>query len=166
MAEVELRERGIDGVLEMLDKLPAEVVSKKGGPVKTALRAAARVIQREEVLNLAASIGSLSTDDAVTTGLLEKSVIVSRGKAPSSGKGERYLVRIKRRTYTRASGEKVTTLKTAQIKEYGSEKQVAEPFIRPAFNAKAQQAISVAQTELVRAVERIAAKLARSKGSR
>ena len=102
----------------------------------------------------------------VTTGLLEKSVIVSRGKAPSSGKGERYLVRIKRRTYTRASGEKVTTLKTAQIKEYGSEKQVAEPFIRPAFNAKAQQAISVAQTELVKAVERIASKLARSKGGR
>ena len=166
MAEVELRERGIDGVLEMLKRLPPEVVSKKGGPVKTALRAGARVIQSEVALNLAASIGSLSTDDEISTGLLQKSVIVSRGKAPSSGKGERYLVRIKRQTYTRASGERVTTLKTAQIKEYGSEKQLGEPFIRPAFNAKAQQAIVTVQRVLVAAVERIASKLARSRGGR
>ena len=163
MAEVALKERGIDEALALLKSLPPEVVSKSGGPVKTALRAGARVLQREVALNLAASIGSLSGDDAISTGLLEKSIISSRGKAPTSGKGERYLVRVKRQTYTRESGETVTTLKTAQIKEYGSEKQTAEPFIRPAFNATAETAIRTVQSEPVKSLDRIVTKLSRLK---
>ena len=47
MAEVALKERGIDEALALLKSLPPEVVSKSGGPVKTALRAGARVLQRD-----------------------------------------------------------------------------------------------------------------------
>jgi HK97 gp10 family phage protein len=162
MAEIALKERGIDEALALLKSLPPEVVSKSGGPVKAALRAGARVIQKEAALNIARATDNLSSDEGGSTGLLQSSVITSRGKAPSSGKGERYLVRVKKRVYVRA-GEQVTTLKTAQLLEYGSEKQPAEPWIRPAFNAKAETAIRTVQIELVKAIDRVVTKLARLK---
>lgn len=159
MALVELKLSGLDGVLNTLQSLPKEVVSKRGGPVKSALRKGALVILREAKLNLAHSTSNLTEDGAESTGLLQKSVIASRGKAPIGVNGERYLIRVKRNTYTR-KGKAVTTLKTAQILEYGSSKQPAEPWLRPAFQTKAREAISTVERELVKGIDRIVKKLA------
>lgn len=165
MTEVKLQ--GADEVLNMLKRLPAEVVSKRGGPVRAALRKGAKVIQMQEIANLNAATASGNT----STGFLAKHVVVTRGKAPTDGKGERYLVRIKRAAYIRAgndstklkkrekAGKRVTTLQTAQLLEYGSSQQPAEPFIRPAVKSKAQAAITVATASLVEAVDRIAKRL-------
>lgn len=159
--KVEVKLTGVDGVLATLQSLPAEVVSKRGGPVKAALRKGALVILNEEKLRLQASIANQSPGaKRETTGLLLKSLIASRGKAPTSGKGERYLVRVKRKTYTRKGGRPVTTLKSAQLLEYGSSKQPAEPWIRPAFLAKAEQAIRTVEVELVAGIDRVVKKLA------
>lgn len=162
---VEFKLSGLDGVLDTLKSLPPEVVSKRGGPVKVALRKGALVILREEALNLARVTNNLSTDDAEGTGLLQKSLVATRGKAPNSGNGERYLVRVKRKTYVR-KGKPVTTLKTAQLLEYGSEQQSAEPWIRPAFNAKAAEAIFTVERELIAGVDRVVAKLAQKNRTR
>lgn len=159
MVAVTVKLTGVDGALETLKSLPAEVVSKRGGPVKAALRAGARVIQREAALNLAHATENLTVDGEESTGLLLKSLIVSRGKSPSGVNGERYLVRVKRRAYQR-EGKTVTTLQTARFLEYGTSKQPAEPWLRPAFNAKAQQAISTTTTELTKAIDRVVKKLA------
>jgi HK97 gp10 family phage protein len=153
-----VRLTGLDGVLQTLKSLPPEVVSKRGGPVKSALRKGALVILREAKLNLAHSTESLTGDDT-STGLLQKSLIASRGKPPSGTNGERYLVRIKKRSYKR-NGKTVTTQQTANFLEYGTEKQRAEPWLRPAFNAKAQQAISTVETELLKGIDRVVKKLA------
>lgn len=166
MAAVEIKLTGLDGVLKTLQSMPAEVVSKRGGPVRAALRKGAVVIQKQEKQNLLVATSNATTTEArENTGLLSKNVIVSRGKAPSDGKGERYLVRIKRKTYLRRSGKAVTTLKTAQLLEYGSKQQPAEPWIRPAFQAKAAEAIRTIETELLRAIDRIAAKLLKQGGA-
>lgn len=153
--------QGADEVLNMLRQLPAEVVSKRGGPVRAALRKGAKVIQVQEIANLNAATAGGDT----STGLLAKNVVVTRGKPPTDGKGERYLVRIKRVGYPDRStgkGKKatgVTTLKSAQLLEYGSSHQPAEPFIRPAFKSKAVEAITTATASLVAAVDRIAKRL-------
>jgi HK97 gp10 family phage protein len=160
MAGEVIKLSGLDGAYDMLRKLPAETVSKRGGVVKAALRKGARVILLEEALNLARSLGSLDADEQTTTGLLQKNLVISRGKPPTSGKGERAVIRVRRKSYQRR-GETVTTLKSAQIKEYGSEKQKAEPWIRPAFNAKAREAISTVEAETVAGIERAAKKLLR-----
>lgn len=159
--KVELKLTGLDGVLETLKSLPPEIVSKRGGPVKAALRKGALVILKQEQANLRAVMGhQVDGERVLTTGLLLKNLIVSRGKPPSDGKGERALVRVKRKTYTRkGKGKPVTTLKTAQLLEYGSSTQPAEPYIRPAFNAKAAEAIRTVETDLARRVDKIAAKL-------
>ena len=147
---------GLDGVLKTLQSLPPEVVSKRGGPVKLALAKGARLLRNEVKKNLRAII---STDES--TGLLEKNIISSRGKAPSQGKGERYLVRVKRKVYTDKTGKPVTTLKTANILEYGSEKQAAKPFIRPAAISKASQTITVVTDDLKKRLDKVVKELAR-----
>lgn len=159
-----LRLTGLDGVLRTLQELPPEVVSKSGGPVKRALRKGALVLLQEAALNLARATDNLSTDDQENTGLLLKSLVATRGKAVNGGNGERYLVRVKRVTYQRP-GPTTTTLATANLLEYGSEKQPAEPWLRPAFAAKAQQAIQTVESELIKDVDRVVRRLARQNGA-
>lgn len=152
---------GVDGILNTLRSLPAEVVSKNGGPVKTALRKGAMVILKQERVNLQAAISNQTASGRLeSTGLLLKNLIASRGKAPTGGKGERYLVRVKKKTYLGQGGKPTTTLQTAQLLEYGSSKQPAEPFIRPAFSAKAAEAITTIEVELRKAVDRVVQRLA------
>lgn len=152
-----------DGVLAMLRSLPAEVVSKRGGPVKLALAKGARLIRDEAKKNLQASIAQ---GGDVSTGLLLKNVIASRGKAPTGGKGERYLVRVKRKTYETDGGKPVTTLKTANLLEYGSSHQPATPWLRPAVQAKGQQAVTVIVADLRRRIDLTVKKLARQNKAR
>lgn len=154
--KMEMHLSGLDGVLKTLKSLPPEVVSKRGGPVKLALAKGARLLRNEVKKNLQSVI---SSDES--TGLLEKNIIASRGKPPTSGNGERYLVRVKRRTYTDRTGKPVTTLKTANILEYGSEKQTAKPFIRPAAISKAQETIAVVTDDLKKRLDKAVKDLAR-----
>ena len=163
--KVEVDIKGIDGVLATLRSLPPEVVSKRGGPVKAALRKGAVVIFKQAQLNLYRSTANVGTGDTEGTGLLLKNLVVTRGKEPTGTKGERYLVRVRKKSYRR-KGQPVTTLKTGQLLEYGSVQQPAEPWLRPAFNAKASQAINTATTELVRGLDRVVAKLAQQNRGR
>lgn len=159
--KVEMQLHGLDGVLEVLQRLPAEVVSKRGGPVRAALRKGSNVILKQEKVNLQGVMGHQDGAETVAaTGFLLKSLVTRRGKPPPGGNGERYIVGPKRKVYPRKGGGKpVTTTKTAAFLEYGTSKQPAEPFIRPAFAAKAAQAITTVETELVKAIDKIAAKL-------
>lgn len=158
---VDVNLSGMDGVLKTLQSLPKEVVSKRGGPVKLALAKGARLIRDEAKKNLRTQIATGGDD---STGLLEKNVIASRGKPPNSGKGERYLVRVKRKTYpgrkVRSRDGVVTTRKTAMWKEYGTEDQTATPWLRPAVHTKGQTAINVITADLKRRIDIEVKKLA------
>lgn len=164
--KVELRLTGMDGVLATLQSLPAEVVSKRGGPVKSALRKGALGILKAEQANLRAVMGhQVDGEQRASTGLLLKNLIASRGKAPTSGKGERYLVRVKRRNYVR-KGKIVTTQQNAARLEYGTSKQPAEPFIRPAVQARGQEAIVTIERELLAGIDKVVKKLAAQNAKR
>lgn len=150
---------GADNVIDMLRSLPAEVVSKRGGPVKTWLRKGAKRLQAKLLTRLEHVTSNETTHpERENTQTLAKSSIVTRGKPPSDGKGERYLVRWKRVTYTRA-GKPVTTHKTAQLLEYGGADQPAEPFIRPTVQAEGQATVEYVVAGLVADVDRIAQRL-------
>jgi HK97 gp10 family phage protein len=156
--KIEMQLTGLNGVLETLKSLPAEVVSKRGGPVKSALRKGANVILKAEKANLRAVMGhEVDGEKRLTTGLLLKSLIATRGKPKF--KGEWYIVRVKKKKYQR-KGKDVSTVKVAQLLEYGSSKQPAEPFIRPAFTSKAAEAIRTIERELIAGVDKVVRKLA------
>lgn len=161
---VEFKITGVDEVLTALKSLPPELVSKRGGPVKSALRKAAQVIRKQAIANLDSVIGGISVDGEVySTGLLKQSVVVTRGKPIIGSKGERYLVRVKRKTYPRSDKKRpVTTLKTAHLLEYGASRslrQVARPWLRPAAIAKKDEAIRTATTELLKEIDKVKRKL-------
>lgn len=173
--KTEVKLRGVDGVLNTLKSLPAEVVSVRGGPVKLALAKGARVILAQAKQNLRAAI-AVNGDES--TGLLEKNVVVTRGKAPSSGKGERYLVRVRRKQYpkggqavgkgkrSRGLAKAGSTLQTANLLEYGSSHQPATQWLRPAVTQKGEAAIHVMTEDLLRRVDVIVRKLAQKNGGK
>lgn len=154
--KVEFNITGIPGIIRTLSSLPAEVVSKKGGPVKLALAKGARFLRDKERQNLQAV---LEPGDE-STGLLAQNIIATRGKAPSDGNGERYLVRIKRRMYQGRKGEQVSTLKSAQLKEYGSVHQPARSFIRRTVNERGEETINLVVGDLTVRINRLVTKLA------
>lgn len=160
--DVELK--GVEGVLATLGSLPAEVVSKRGGPVKLSLALGARILRGYAKQNLRASI---ARNGERSTGELEKRVIASRGKAPFGGKGERYLVRVKKRDYINADGVRTNPLMTANLLEWGSSHQPATPWLRPAVQMHGQEVIDKVSADLVRRIQLTVRKLAmKNKGKR
>lgn len=158
---IELKLKGLDGVLETLKSLPPEVVSKRGGPVLSALRKGARVILKQEQSTLRTITANATvTGKRESTGLLLKSLTTKRGKAPAGGNGERVLITTKRLMYPGRKGEQVSVRKTGQLLEYGSHKQPAESWVRTAFAAKAREAVATTETELVKGIDKLVKKLA------
>lgn len=158
MAREVMTIRGLEGVLDTLKQLPPEIVSRRGGPVKSALRKAALVIRKEAQANvrkivLEPNVDGLPSD---STGLLEKSIIASRNPRPV-GANEQYLVRVKRKRYP--GQPKVGTQKVGYLLEYGTERRRAMPWIRPAMS-KAPQAVQVFTDEIKRGIARVVKKLA------
>lgn len=151
---VGLNVAGMDGVLDTLRRLPPEVVSKGGGPVKLSLAKGARILRDAAQANLAAV-----TDTEESTGLLEENVVAKRGKMTG---GEKYIVTVRRKRYEgRTAKGAATTRKTAHLLEYGSKHQPATPWLRPAAVANAQRIVSTVTGDLVRRVNLIVKRLSK-----
>jgi len=163
--KVEVKLTGVDAVLETLKSLPPEIVSKRGGPVKLALAKGARLIRDAARQNLRAVIAENGDE---STGLLLENVISSRGKPPADGKGERYLVRVRRKAYPgrkpEESGGIPTVRKSAQLMEYGSQHQPARPWLRPAVTQNGQKAITVITEDLKKRIDKTVRDLAKKRG--
>lgn len=173
--KIEMKLTGIDGVLAMLQSLPAEVVSKRGGPVKSALRKGALIIRDEARQNVRKIIAepNIGGRNDLSTGALEKAIVATRGKPPQGTKGERYLVwtgRVSRKyANTRANRRKSRVGGTYHLDppqfygkflEYGTSRMRPHPWLRPAFATKAQLAIQTIQDELVSALNKVVNRLA------
>lgn len=151
---IELKVTGLDGVLDTLKALPPEIVSKRGGPVKLALAKGARLLRDAARVNLAAAIAQDGSD---TTGTTLKNLVATRGKY--SGNGEKYVVRVRKKSYINANGARTNTARSAQLLEYGSKKQQATPWLRPAAEANAQRIVDTVNADLARRVNLIVKKL-------
>lgn len=148
---IQLKVTGLNGVLDTLQRLPAEVVSKRGGPVKLALRAAALVIRAEVAKNLSERLSNEKT------GNIEKSLIATRGRGNLGFNGERYVVRYKKLKYK--NREDILTVKTLHLFEYGSIKQPARKPIRDAASAKAQKAADVFSKRIGKEIAKVVNKM-------
>lgn len=172
--KIEVKLFGLDGVLDTLRSLPPELVSKRGGPVRRALAKAARLIAAEAQANVRAIVAEPNKDGRSTksTGALEKAIRVNR-RPLNNIKGERYLVwlgrSIGRYANTRNNVRAGKVGKEYEVEppqfyglflEYGTSKMRPHPWIRPAFEKKAAEAIATIEAELVAGVERIVKRLA------
>ena len=163
MARESVTITGLDDIVRRLKALGTEA-SKRGGPVRAAVRKAAVVIQKEEQANIRKIIAEPNIGADISSGLLEESVKPVRAKTPRRYKGETYFVLIpKRRRYPISartpSGIGVATV--GAMLEYGTSKRRAMPWARPAFHAKKGEAVEVMRDETLKGIARLERKLAR-----
>lgn len=154
---IEQQIEGLSELLETLERLPPEIVSKGGGPVRTALRKAAVIIQKEAQANVRRIILEPNKDGRTpeSSGTLEKSIIVSRRKPRSGFKGERFQVRVKRGA---KNPRGVTANKYGGVLEFGYEGVPAKPWLRPAFETRKQEALTIFMSELRKRIDAAARK--------
>jgi HK97 gp10 family phage protein len=146
---------GVDDLLRKLKALPPEIVSKRGGPVKSALRKGAKVIHKQAVENIEALAAASSYEN---TGVLADALTVSRDPKPQqSGANERYRVHLRRRKHPNG----VTAVAAGRYLEFGTEKRPPTPWLAPAFFAKRQEALERVLDELSKGIDRIVKKLSR-----
>jgi HK97 gp10 family phage protein len=146
----EVNVQGLDGLLERLKALPKEISGKAGGPVKKSLVAGAKLIADESKMTLQAAINRPNVDGVISraTGFLKSSIQVKRATNPPRGIAEKVSVRVKRGKT--ADGTSVT--KYGKALEFGTVKQTATPWLRPAFETKKEAALNVIVSALRDAV--------------
>lgn len=151
--------KGLDGVLDMLKSLPAEIVSKRGGPVKTALRKGAVVLQQEAKSNIRRVTQKTESKGYVSTKTLENAVVVRRDPNPKrEGANERYRVLLSRKKYL---GRDLPVVATGRFLEFGTEHQRAEPWMAPAFMTAKERALNTVVDELNKGIQRAIKKAAK-----
>lgn len=163
--KVDVNMQGMAGVLEALKKLPPEIVSKNGGVARKAMSAGANVIRNKARANLRAVTQSPGkTGESYGTGLSATKVISARRRMFGSEKGEKFIVTVKyeNRPGTSSKFRKgpIKHNDIAYMLEAGTSKQAAEPWFRPAFNEKAQEAIEKIETSMLSQIDKIQKKLA------
>lgn len=162
MAREVVKIEGLEGVLKTLKELPPEVVSKNGGPVRSALAKAARMMRDKTQENLQAIIDApnQNAESVVSTGLLKKNIVAKRGRLAGGEKGELYSVTVRRKAYPDTRGKRISTPQVARLLEYGTAKREPLPFMRPAFDSEKSKVISLFVSELNKKLGAIVRKLA------
>jgi HK97 gp10 family phage protein len=126
---IEQKFEGFKELADQLRALPAELVSRSGGPLRAALQKSAKLIIDD-------AKGRAPKD----TGVLQKGIRVKRVPNPPAGVTER--VAIKPRAFY------------WHMVEFGTEKMPAQPFMRPAFEAKKVAVVEAFRDELGKAIQR------------
>lgn len=154
---------GLGELLRTLKSLPGEIVSRSGGPVKSGLRKAGQVFQREAQANIDRIVAEPNEGNRTSesTGTLRGAVIVSRDPRPAqSGANERYVVRL-RRSAKAPNGANANVY--GGVLEFGREGGEAKPWLRPVVPAKSSEAVQVFIVEARKGIDR-AVKRARKQG--
>lgn len=163
--KVDMQLSGLTGVLKTLQSLPPEIVSKNGGVVRRAVVKGINVIKNQAKLNLLRVTSNQSTSEIGGTGFTASKVIAKRKNMPNNEKGERFIVTVKYENYPNTNNKyKKRAIKANDIAfmlEYGTVNQSAEPWLRPAFLAKKEEAINVAQSTLIKEIDKVVNNLAK-----
>lgn len=146
--------KGLDDVLERLKALPPEIASKRGGPVRAALRKGAVVVQKQAQANIHAVTANNPAYER--TGTLESAVVIRRDGNPQRfGANERFRVLLSRKKYP--DGTKAVAV--GRFLEFGTERQAAEPWATPAYFQSREQALNTVVEALNSSIEKIIRKL-------
>lgn len=174
MPRESIRVEGLEGVLQTLRELPAEISQKNGGPIRAALRKAGRIIQKQAQQNVQAIIDEPNKDGRfVSTGLAKKSVILKRTRPLNGAKGEAFVVSVRRVPYPglriKRKGRREADLRANDVLfmlEAGTELRRPMPWIRPAFESRKAEAVQVFVRDIPVAIDRAVQRLAQRNGVR
>ena len=163
MAKVTVNLRGADKINQMLRDLPKHLTQgKTGGIAAKSLRKGGRVLVKEEKKTLRAAIEAGTN---YSTGTLEKKLTVKRVKY--EGKGERMNVTVRKGNYKatpdgeerKGKKSRPTFYAVGSFLEYGTSKQPAAPWVRPALTSKGKEAIETVNDDLIKQLDKVAQKM-------
>jgi HK97 gp10 family phage protein len=153
----------VEGLAELtrrLRALPPEIAGKNGGPLRKAIGRAA-VIIRDEAKRRA----------PVDLGVLRDNIVAARNRRSTQGT-EGYYVEVRRKSRrfgnTKRNRQKGRVGQSytydgqayyGMMVELGTQHMRAQPFLRPAFEAKKEEAATVFRTELSKAIDAAVRKL-------
>lgn len=143
---IDMKVEGLADLLKALNELPKEL---HRGPLRSAVSAAAKVVQDEAKANA-----------PVDTGVLQKAIYRTRSRSGSSRVQETAIVGVRFGRKYRKRGMDGFYMPWV---EFGTSKMAARPFMRPAFDTTKTQQLEAMKTRLARAIQRAAKKLARQK---
>lgn len=163
MARETVQITGLDEVVRRLKALGTEA-SKRGGPVRAAVRKGAVVVQKEMQANVRRIVAAPNIGGGdESTGLLEKSIKPLRAKARRDGvKGETFILTVPKRARYPINSRTPTGIGVATVGkmlEYGTPKRQPMPWARPAFHAKKGEAAKVMTDEVLKGIEKLERKL-------
>ena len=139
---IDMKIEGLEELRKALSELPKEM---HRGPLRSAVSAAAAVVQKQA-----------RQSAQVDTGTLKRAIYRTRSRAGSSSVQEMAIVGVRfGRQYRRRNQDAWYW----RFLEFGTSKMPSKPFLRPAFESTKQQQIEVLKTRLAKAIERAAAKL-------
>jgi HK97 gp10 family phage protein len=158
--------KGLSELLRNMEQLPRELVSNRGGLVRSALFRAAKTV-RDEAKQRAPR----------DTGALQASVIATRDKNPqAAGANERYLITVKKKRWTPKAKAKAQRKASGKIDyrksgdafywrfvEFGTSKMRAQPFLRPAFESQKDVALDEFKHSLGAGIQRVVRKMNKAK---
>jgi len=127
---------GLSELMRNLRQLPAKVQSKA---LRNAVSAGAEVIRAEAELRAPRYTGKVGKDHP-PPGTLKKAVYKAAMPDESTADREVWQVNVRRKAYY------------AHMVEFGTVKMPARPFMRPAWDAKAGEALAVMKTKLAQAI--------------
>lgn len=176
MAAEAVKVLGLSGVLEALRSLPPEIVSKNGGVIRGALRKGGVVILEQARVNVQRIVDEANKDGRfVSTGVAKAALRIKRTRPLGGRNGEAFIVAVARTKYAgkmiARKGRKAAELAANDVLfmlEAGTSKRRPMPWMRPAFDAKRDQALDTFVTEARKGVDRAikkAAKLAAAKAN-
>lgn len=155
MADVEFKINGVESLLTRMRALPVELRKK---PARSALGKAAKVIR------LQAAANAMALDDAETGRKIADNLVQRFRSKYSKRTGDLMIsVGVGTERGRIPDGNPDTGAKGNtphwHLKELGTELMPAEPFLRPAGEQKAEQAVQVFAVELDKALDRLVARL-------
>ena len=162
MAVEHVRMEGLEGVLKTLKELPSEMVSKRGGPVRTSLREASLLLVNQAKANVDWIVATPNKGGYPTKslGLLRDNIITARDSKME--KGERYYVRIRRGLrYPPERGYNVSVFFVGRMLERGTEHRRPMPWLRPAFDAKKHEVLDLFTKRIRSRLDRLVKRVAR-----
>ena len=167
---------GLGESLKVLESLPSEMVSKRGGPVRRALAKAARTIRDPARKNLRASLSeynpvSSSGQMIINSGLTAKNVVSKLKRMKGGEKGEWYTVTVAYKPHpnypdNRYRGKQIKFNDIAFFVENGTSKQPARPWLRPAYEQNKEKAVQVFDQDLAQRLNILVAQLESKYGAR
>ena len=152
---------GLDDVIARLRRLPKEVSQKRGGPVRAGLRKGGNIIRkraRENVRRITDTPNIGGWDNS--TGRLEKSIAVVRGKTSIYKSEERIFVLVPKRVRYPINKRTPTGIGVATIGrmlEYGTERSHGKRhrWMGPAYNAERENALATIIRETLAGIDKL-----------